>query len=249
MPRGTALSLLLSQLKAAIGDNATGNTTRDTELKTLLSIEQQTYASSYDFPFLEHRWDLDCAAGSRFLAIPTTTSATSDLSLAALINFDRPVKVEVKFNRIWLQVDYGIDSKDYIFRDSDTDQRVDPIRRWRMASNTLEATSKDNQIEIWPIPATLQTIRFTGQRQLRALTSPTDTCDLDDMLLVYSVAVKKAVRAEFVDEAKMMLGLAKQRELQVRSGYPDGREEVLILGGDDIKSREQKRLLPIQVVA
>lgn len=228
MPRGTTLSTLRSMLKAAIGDNATGNTSRDAELNTLLSNEQRLLASSYDFPFLEHRWDLTCAAGSRFLNLPTATSATGDLGATLSINFDRAVKVMVKFNSVWLPVSYGISDDELTVFDSDEGEAADPIQRWRLATNTSEATYSD-MVEIWPLPVTAQTVRFTGQRQLVALTSDSDKCDLDDMLIVYSVAIKKATRASLVEEARAHLASARQRELQVRAGYPEV-EDIMILG-------------------
>lgn len=247
MPRGTTLSTLRTMLKAAIGDNATGNTSRDSELNVLLSNEQKLYASGYDFPFLVHRWDLVCAAGSRFLALPTTTSSVADLNASHLINFDRPVKIEVKFNTIWLPVLNGITNTELSCHDSDEDERTDPIQRWRFASNTSEAANAD-KIEIWPLPATEQTIRFTGQRQLIALAADADKADLDDMLLVYSVAVKKATRSSLIEEAQTHLAAAKARELQTRSSYALN-EGPLILGQPFTMTREDKRVVPMQVVA
>lgn len=228
MPRGTTLSNLRSMLKAAIGDNSTGNTSRDAELNTLLSNEQRLLASSFDFPFLRHRWDITCAAGSRFLALPTTTSAVGDLGASLTIDFDRPVTVKVKFNSIWLPVSFGISEDDLTAFDSDLGVTSDPIRRWRMATNTSEA-SYANFVEIWPIPSTSQTLRFIGQRQLLSLTDDAHKADLDDALIVYSVAVKRAVRGNLVEEAKAQLASAKQREMQLRSSYPQ-EEEVMILG-------------------
>ncbi len=247
MPRGVALSSLRSMLKAAIGDNATGNTSRDTELNTLLSNEQKLYASSYDFPFLEHKWDLSCAAGSRFFALPTTTSSTADLNAALAMNFDRPVRIDVRFNTVWLPLHYGITNDELTVHDSDAGDSIDPIQRWRLASNTSEAANAD-KIEVWPIPATTQIVRFTAQRQLIALSADADKADLDDMLLVYSVAVKKATRASLIEEAKLHLANAKIRELQVRANYPEV-EDRMIMGEPWSFYREDKRIVPMQVVA
>lgn len=234
-------------LKSAIGDNATGNTSRDAELNALLSNEQKLYASSYDFPFLIHRWDLSCVAGSRFLALPTTTSSTGDLNASHVINFDRPVKVEVKFNTVWLPVLYGITSAELSCHDSDLDERIDPIQRWRFASNTSEAANAD-KIEIWPLPAATQVMRFTGQRALLTLSADADKADLDDMLLVYSVAVKKATRSSLIEEAQTHLAAAKTRELQTRASYAL-HEDPLILGEPFHLYREDRRLVPMIVVA
>ena len=247
MPRGTTLATLRSMLKAAIGDNATGNTGRDAELNTLLSNEQKLYASSYDFPFLQHRWDMSCAAGSRFVSLPTTTSSTGDLAAAHLINFDRPVYVEVKFNTVWLPLKYGITNAELTVHDSDESEQIDPIQRWRFASNTSEAANSD-KVEIWPMPASTQVVRFTGQRQLITLSADADKADLDDLLLVYSVAVKKATRSSLIEEAQTHLAAAKARELQTRSSYAY-QDDPLILGEPMQFHREDRRLVPMIVVA
>lgn len=243
MPRGTTLANLVIMVKAAIGDNATGNTFRDAELKTLLSNEQKLLASSYDFSFLEHRWDLTCPAGSRFLTLPTTTSSVCDTNAAAVINFDRPVIVEVKFNFYWFGLLNGIGGGEYTTFDSDRGIASDPIARWRFMGNINEASPNPNKIEIWPINVTEQVIRWTGQRILYPLLVDSDTADLDDQLLVYSVAVKKAVRAPFIEEAKLLLAQAKAREIQVKGSYPE-RQSTIIMGQnsgefyrDDIKIR------------
>ncbi len=242
------MSTLLAQLKVAIGDNTTGNAARNAELRSLLSLEQQCYASTYDFPFLEHRWDLSCTAGTRFFALPTAVSTVSEPNaLTAAINFDRQVRVDVKFNTVWLPLTYGISDDEFTVFDSDNNVRSYPIQRWRMASNTSDATNA-NYIEVWPIPDQTQTVRFSGQRQLLAFAADADKADLDDMLLVYSVAVKKAVRADLLEEAKAMLAMARRRELNVKAQYPM-REDCLVMGQGSIYRREERKLIPMRIVA
>src|SRR5512139_3744374 len=107
--RGTTLATLVTMLKAELGYSLDATATgKDVGLQQLLANKQMWLATEYDFPFLEHRWDLTCAAGSRFLNLPTTTSSTADKGATLSINFERPVVVEAKYNDAWVPVDYGI---------------------------------------------------------------------------------------------------------------------------------------------
>ena len=247
MPRGVTLTNLLAMLKATLGENSGTNVAGDSALKVLLSNEQKWLAGQWDWSFMEHRWPKVIPVGTRFIALPTTTATNvdgasgGDLGFTAAINFDRPVTVETYYNGIWYPVENGINSTEFNYLEGTTDV-TDPIRKWRLASNTSESSNAD-QIEVWPLPVTEQTLRFTGQRQLLTLSSGSDKADLDDMLLVFMTAAKLAARRKLPD-ASLIASQAQERLRQVRAMYP--KREVRLVFGENQMLSDRK---PVKLVA
>jgi len=251
MPRGTTLANLLAMLKAEIGDNATGNTIRDNELKQLLANKQQLLASTYSFAFLERKWDVVVPVATRYVTIPTTTATGSDFAATGIvISMEHQIMVEVFWGTVWLPVEYGVDQMDLSVFNSDIAGRTYPqILRWRWASNVNDtAPTTANQIEVWPVPSVAQTIRITGQRALKALTSDSDTADLDDIMLVNFVAADKLTMSGQLENAKLKLAIANQRLTNLKASYPE-RQERLIMGQDSYMTREDRRAVPMVVIA
>ncbi len=244
MARGTTLVNLRNMLLAEIGDYASSNTTRTGELNTLLSNKQKWLASEYSWPFLEQFWDASIAAGLQYVPFPTVDD--SGLGATTAINFERPVKVEVFWNNVYDDMDYGIGADQYNWMNNALGQQTDPIQRWRFRSNTAEAANADT-FEVWPVPVTPQTVRFTGQRTLVSLVNDSDKADLDDMLLVYFVAGEVLLRSKQAD-GQLKLAMAKQRLEKLRSAYPTKTRE-LVLGQGRQDYREQRRVVPMIVVA
>lgn len=214
MSRGVALSTIVTAIKKELGDNTETNTTWDAELKQKAAALQSDLCNTYDWPFLEDRWDLACSAGDRYKSIPTTNIR----SISSTINFERPVLVERLFNTYYNPVAYGITSEHYNYQNSDDGERMDPIMRWSMDTNTGD-TSNADQIEIWPIPASSQTLRFTGQRAPRTFASDSDKSELDDLLIVYFVCADILSKRE-MSNAPVMLGRAERRLRSLRGSYP-----------------------------
>lgn len=244
MARGSTLASLVTMFKAEVGIDLVAGSGDDTLIKVLLSNKQLWLGDEFDWSFLEHRFDLACAVGSRFLALPTAESATGDLGASVGINFNRPHKVETKWGSKWFELGYGIGSKEFNFIDSDQALTLDPIQKWRFASNTSEAASAD-KVEIWPMPATAQTVRFSGQRQLLALTTNTDKADLDDLLIVLFCAAEWLQKRQS-SEAQLKGQLAQSRLVRLRAGYPQ-RTRRCILGGAE-PDIEPRRVVPIITV-
>lgn len=241
MSRGTALATLRAYLKAELRDTQETNSAVDVEYNYALANRQKDLAFAYDWSFLEHRWDLACAAASRYLNVPTADDRGATVS----INFERPVKVERLFNTYYNPVDYGISSEQYNFRNGVT-QPLDPIMRWQLVTNVNEAASP-NQIEIWPVPSTAQTLRFTGQRDLLALTDDTKTADLDDLLIVYLVAADYlAMRKQ--ENAPLVLRKANERLVKLRAGYPSDCKTI-VFGRNSTYERREVRTVPLVIVA
>lgn len=219
MARGTTLTNLLAMLKAELRDAQETNSPIDTEYGYALSNMQKFLASEYDWNFLKHDWDLSCAVGSRYLSIPTTDTR----AVSATINFERPVEVSRLYSNTYEPVKYGIGINEYNIREG-TSERQDPIMRWQVVSNINE-TSNADQIEIWPSPNTAQTLRFTGQRALKTLSSASDTADLDDLLLVLFVSAKYK-RLREAGDADDTVKQANQRLIKLRASYPINEEPV-----------------------
>ena len=250
MPRGTTLANLLVMLKAEIGDNATGNTVRDAQLKQLLANKQQLLASTYEWPFLERKWDVVVGIGSRYATFPTTTATGSDFATADVpISMEHSITVEVLYGTVWYPVLYGINQEDLTWINSDDTTRQYPlIMRWRWATNAADP-STINQFEVWPIPSVAQQVRFTGQRRLQPLAVDADKADLDDIMLVNFVAADRLTALGQVEEAKLKLSIAQARMTNIRGSYLQ-REQRLIMGQDNnMLNREQKRAVPMVVVA
>jgi hypothetical protein len=161
------------------------------------------------------------------------------------INFERPVKTEVFYNNIYQDVLEGIGSEEYNYINSDQGLGLDPIQRWRMASDTSDAPP--DSIEIWPVPQTPQTMRFTGQRVVSPLQGDTDKCDLDDMMLVYFVAGEKLMRGNQAD-AQLKLAQANRRLLQTKANYPK-RDRTCVLGRGIEEMGHRHKVVPLVVVS
>jgi hypothetical protein len=245
MARGTTLANLRTMFKAEVGIDLSAGTGEDTAINNLLANKEMWLASEFDWPFLEHKFDLIVGSGDRFKTLPTTESSSGDEGATAAMNFDRPFLVETKFNAKWVELEYGIGSQEMNYLDSELapPQVMDPVQRWRFATDISEAVNP-NQIEIWPIPATTQLIRFTGQRQLLTLVSDSDKADLDDLLIVLFVAAEWLTKNQS-QEAQMKGQLAQARLNRLRGTYPQ-RSRRVILGGTE--PGEVRRVVPGVVI-
>lgn len=236
MARGTTLTNLLAMLNAELGNSTASDTTRDARYSILLSNKQKWYSTEYEWSFLERRWDCVVPAGQQFTALPTL----DDLGDNSAINFERMPRVEVLWTIKYQPVHYGIGAEEYnTYNFQLNGQASDPIQRWRMASNVNEASSPD-KFEVWPVPVSVATMRFTAQRTLKALAVGADTADLDDMLLVLSVAGELLTRTKQAD-AQYKLAEAKNRFQWLKQNYPAQDKKRQMGGGGDAEFKRQRR--------
>jgi len=243
MALNQTLGLARAMFKAESAKSlAAATTAQDAEINQIIADRQQWLASNFDWPFLEERWDVSAGAGTRYVAMPTTDNSGTVIA----IDLQRTFKMEIKWNRTWQPVVYGIGSEEYNYLDSDTGQVLDPVQRFR-----YEGTS---EFEIWPLPASPQTLRITGQRVLNPLfsgaTTPptwddTKTLDLDDLMVVY-FAVAYYLAREKQANAKLMLDTATNRMNEIRASYPK-REKMIRIGGQQMGRRDM-RIVPMVVV-
>jgi hypothetical protein len=184
------LAKALTLLKAELGANLTIGTSDDSRYYSMLESQQEWFASMYDWNQLYDKWDVTVVGGSagRYSSFPSVDYNGNTYS----INFDRPVIAYVKYTIRWQEMVYGIGIMEYNVRNSEltTPATQDPLMKWRYKPGD------NSKFEVWPLGASAsQTMRFEGQRKLTSLRTvgdvidPTKTLDLDDRLLVLSVAI------------------------------------------------------------
>jgi len=241
--RGQTLAIVRQRLKAELGDAIETNDAADEQYNLLLNAEQEMLSNQYEWNFLTHSWDLACPPGSRYLNFPT-----SDVrGLACSPSFENNITAKRFFNLKYWNIDYGVYEEHYNWRNSDLGQAIDPIQRWEVATNVNEDTNP-NQVEIWPIPVTAQVIRFTGQRELKPFASDTDTCDLDDLLIVYSLAAKRLALREHKN-AGLMQRQFENHLANLRQGYPGNTDPVVFGRRAEYQQAKLRRNAPVVVVS
>lgn len=251
MARNVPLGTVRSQVKAETQKSLqTTSTTQDSEINQIIFDTQQWLSSEYDWPFLKARWDVAAALGSRYLSFPTV----DDDGLTTAINFERAgqLRLYVKWNQVWQTVDYGIrELEEFNYIDSDRGMVLDPIQRWQF--------DDEGKFEIWPMPASSQTLRFTGQRTNTELRSSafgtlpitwddTKTLDLDDLMVTYYAAAEYCLREKSIEVAKMFLANGATRMSMIRATYPVIQKPATIIGGSSKFDRRSLRVVPMVVV-
>lgn len=188
MARGHSLLSLLDDLRAAgrLSLNPAHNVqVRDAQIKHLQRAQEWLW-EDFDWPHLVVQRRIALQAGQRYYDPPTD------------VPLDRIVKIRVRHNNLWLDLEPGIGPAQYAAYDSDLDSRSTPALRW--------ALYEDEQIEIWPIPdvnadtTTLEgMIEVTGVRTLKPLVAEDDVCDLDSRLIVAFAAAEMLAAAKAAD--------------------------------------------------
>jgi len=233
--RGNRLSAVRRILKAHLGVVISeGYDTADDALyNQLLSSKQTQMATEWNWEFLKDKWDAQVGAGARYVAQPTKTIT----GINDRFNTDNEVLAFTKYSEIWQPVDYGIDEDDYNILDPELNQQQDPILKWQYVGN--------NQIEIWPIPASAARIRFEGFRIPSPLVSDDDLVDLDDELLCLYVAAERLAKAESQD-AQTKFAAAEKRLMKLR-GAVTTKDEGIQMGYKYVRTRGNRYTVPITV--
>lgn len=274
MARGATLGSIRQRLMVEIGASLASSNIQDyIALNLVLSSRQFMFAMEFDWPFLEQRWDLPLSAGQRFYPLPTQTTPVNGVSETANVNFDRDVDVAVLYNQLYQPVLYGIGTDEYnvVNPEIGIGSPMDPVQKWRMASNVDEQMEGDNVIEVWPPPATNYPVRFTGKRQVYELFPASavqpylantanylgsgqnaqtycdaQTADLDDLLLIHTVAAEKLAKLN-QQNAQIQAGLAARR-LQILRATSPSRSDFPIIFGKNKTDQKPYRQVPMVVV-
>lgn len=198
MARGSTLGTMLAMLRKECR-YASDSGVAQSKNPALMELLRRTYTILYDdheWPHLLGQWeDKAIVAGSRYYDFP------------ASINMEGAVKAYHHWGGVWQKIQYGIEPEDYNHYDSDNDARADPVLKWKVYSGT--------QFEVWPLPVSAGTVRFIGKQAMGSFTSETDTCLLDDHLVVlYAAAEELGAKDE---RGQAMAVMAKRRFDQLRA--------------------------------
>lgn len=240
MALNTTLANLVLMLKAEVGDSLVAGTQKDATYKYLLATKQKLLAAEFDIPYLEDRWDVPAPAGSRYLTLP----AADYRGKAYSIDFTRPLRVYRYWNIKYEELRYGIGIPEFNYLNPDIPQALDPIQKWQwwQTSDLAVGPTVAQQFEVWPVNVTAQTVRFIGQRLLSPLLVDADKADLDDLLLVFSVAVEILERSKQAD-APLRLQNASRRLKQIRAGYAEVEDRPAVFGGNRLCHTPCKKIL------
>jgi len=108
---GSTLAKTLTLLKAALKTNLTVGVADDALYCQMIEVQQEWYASTYDWSVLKDEWDapVPAGAGGQFTDFPSVD--TNGFTNA--INFDRPLIAYVQFSSKWQELGFGIGVKEY----------------------------------------------------------------------------------------------------------------------------------------
>lgn len=232
MARYRTLGEIIDDVRADSGQSlnpAMGRQIRETIVK-LINRHQRRLWDDYTWPQLRVRRFLRLQAGQRYMDPPTD------------MKIDRVENISLSYGQVWVPLAYGIDYANYSEFNSPEKWRSDPVVSWMISEN--------EQIELWPIPATdgdpppdpptynqyglmppnyNNWLMVTGIRDLKPLIAEDDRADLDDQLLTLYVAAELLSRANAPD-AGAKLQQASQRLYRLR-GNMEKRRNFTLAGG------------------
>lgn len=229
MALNTRLDALLNMFKAEIRAELSSGIAPggDDMFKVVLSNQQKWLVNEYEFPHLKKRIDIPLLAGTRYYDFPTVV--LSDATVVPALNFDGRVNAKLNLNGTWILDDlpFGIDEKEFAGGfNSDANITGGVVLRWDYAATAQNKT----QIEVWPIPNQVQTLRIVGSRPLNPLAADGDTADIDDLLLVFFAAAEYLTGVGGKD-AEAKLAKFEKRRTQIIGKLPK-RDERFVIGGD-----------------
>lgn len=211
MPVGTSLVELVDQFRFEIGSSTgagQGVNTRDAQ-RHLLRATQQRLWLDYAWPHMKVETDESLLAGQRYYTFDSR------------LDFHRTEWVKVRYSTQWQRVSFQADfSPLYNVSDSDADVRQDPVQFWRHYES--------GQYEVWPIPASAQTLRFRGVRNLSPLTEDAHLADLDDRVIVLFAAARQLKRNNSTDADNV---LAEANTHLNRLKASSVKSDTIIIGG------------------
>ncbi len=100
-------------------------------------------------------------------------------------------------------------------------EQADPVLKWDILEDEDYTGTTAIKIEIFPVPATADTLVLAGKRSLSALTSDSHTADLDDQLIVRTVAAELTAR-ENKRDSEMHSSAAAARLVRVKKNQKKG---------------------------
>lgn len=172
-------------------------------LKQTLARTYETIYDDYDWPHLSIIADrTPLQAGERYYDFP------------ANIGYEGIEEVVIWWNGQPVPLTRGIGFEHYAEFDPESDNRSDPATHW-----DVRFTGTREQMEIWPLPASSNSIQVRGKRKFTPLVDESDLCLVDDNLVVLSAAVELLPRQKSGDAQ------VKLAALQSRYGRVKGRSK------------------------
>lgn len=223
MARGIALSVLIEMFRAEVGQSTTLSVGTDSlpHVKQLLRRTQNTlyHNPANDWAFLRVFPTKALVAGSRYYDAP------------ADLNIDRIEEMVVIYDNEPLPITRGIGFNEYATHDPEDDERQSPVENW-----DLRWTGTKTQIEVWPLPASAQTLMAKCLRPLRSLIELSDVCDLDaDLIVLFAAAEELASQGDEAG-AKIKLTMAQQLLGSLKAGAQSASPTIQLgLGGGSPK--------------
>jgi hypothetical protein len=220
MPVGTSLATLRKMLNVESGEEMDESISpaRVAINNQLLNNQQAYLANQHAYLLGKTRVTLAAVVGQQYYNLPSG------------IDFDRLEKPEftsvANFN---YRIGFGIGPEEYNrFR---AGMQASPVMKWDLVnvSGTL-------QIELWPVPSVAQTIMLSGVLPLVQMVNDTDTCVIDDLVLVlYTAAEALALKSSPLTQAKAEKAKAALESL--RASFPS-KFDRFNLAGQEPSSRE-----------
>ena len=150
----------------------------------LLNTQQSFLVNQHAYLLGKVRKELTAVIGQQYYDLPTG------------IDFDRLEKPEfTNQSNFRYRIGFGIGQEDYNLYRSDLGVQASPVMRWDLVNTT------SLKIELWPIPSTAQTIMLSGTLPLAEMVSDSDTCVIDDLVLVLFTAAEILARKGSGDAA------------------------------------------------
>jgi len=221
MARGRTLQQLVNDFRLEIGasNSVAAGAGSEENVKQLLRRTQEVLYDDYDWPHLKVIKSKTLSAGSRYYDMP------------AGLNFDRIIKASVLYGGVYEPIERGIGFEEYSSHDPANDERADPVCKW-----DVKFTGSTDQIEVWPLPASAQTLWFEGIQDLPALTSDSDTATLDDQLIILFAAGEELAKAEMAN-AEIVIAAARQRYETIKKRSKGGSRMIQMGLGPSRSSR------------
>lgn len=232
MARGTSFGQLVEMVRdeCSLSSNSSSGNDHLAYIKRLIKRHYEFLCDEYDWSFLRVENDdatKTLEAGERYYDFPVA------------MDIHDTIDAQTFYGNVWVPLTYGVTPQDYTAMNPETDQRADPVLKWRISS--------DSQFEVWPLPASNgNLVRFSGKRRENALVAESDTCDMDDQLVVLYVSAEILFKLED-KSAELKLAAAKQRLSQMRGGYADRKKVRVGMGqplGDSVNGWPRIRAFP-----
>jgi hypothetical protein len=145
-------------------------------LKRIIKRQYQTLYDVYDWPHLRQVFErITLNAGQRYYDFPED------------MDYDKLEVTKVWWGGLPHDVTRGIGFDQYAVRDSENDERSDPVTHW-----DVRKVGNKEMLEVWPMPSgTGQAIQFIGKTKFRQLVDDADLCLIDDELVLLYAAAEK----------------------------------------------------------